>query len=99
MSVLTGRFHDLVTQLQNEGHHLADEASSLLNHYEKVEAALVEGVKPVLADLRTGITADFKDAATRVETAVTTDLKDGVARIEAAVAKVEALVKQPPAAS
>lgn len=95
MSAITGRFHDLVTQLEAEGHHLADEARALLSHYEREAAAVVDGVKPVLADLRTGITADFKDAATRVETAVTTDVKDAVARVEAAVAKVEALVKQP----
>lgn len=95
MSALTGRFHDLVTQLENEGHHLADEARSLLNHYEHEAAAVVDGVKPVLAELRTGITADLKAVLTEAKTEGT----DVVTRVEAAVAKLEALVKQPPAAS
>lgn len=84
MSALADRFHNIVTQLEAEGHHLADEARSVFAHYEKEAAAVVNGVKPVLDDLRAGITADVKDA---------------VARVEAAVAKVEALVQQPPAAS
>jgi ElaB/YqjD/DUF883 family membrane-anchored ribosome-binding protein len=84
MSAITDRFHQVVTELEAEGHHLADEAKALLSHYEKEAAAVVDGVKPILADLRTGIAADVTDA---------------VARVEAAVAKVEALVKQPPAGS
>lgn len=84
MSAISARFHDFVTQLEAEGHHLADEARNLLSHYEKEAAAVEAGVKPLFDDLRTGITADVKDA---------------VARVEAAVARVEALVKQPPAAS
>lgn len=84
MSTITDRFHQVVTELEAEGHHLADEARNLLSHYEKEAAAVLDGVKPILADLRTGIAADVTDA---------------VARVEAAVAKVEALVQQPPAGS
>ncbi len=85
MSAITDRFHQVVTELEAEGHHLADdEAKALFAHYEKEAAAVLDGVKPILADLRTGIAADVTDA---------------VARVEAAVAKVEALVKQPPAGS
>ncbi|MEU0818947.1 hypothetical protein [Streptomyces mirabilis] len=84
MSAITDRFHQVVTELEAEGHHLADEARAVFAHYEKEAAAVLDGVKPILADLRTGIAADVTDA---------------VARVEAAVAKVEALVNQPPAGS
>src|SRR5690242_6951640 len=84
MSAITDRFHQVVTELEAEGHHLADEARTLFSHYEKEAAGVIDGVKPILADLRTGIAADVTDA---------------VARVEAAVAKVEALVKQPTAGS
>ena len=84
MSAIADRVHQLVTQLETEEHHLADEARTIFNRYEREAAAVVDGVKPVLDDLRAGITADVKDA---------------VARVEAAAAKVEALVKQTPAAS
>lgn len=95
MSAITGRFHDLVTQLEDEGHHLADEARALLSHYEKEAAAVVDGVRPVLEDLRAGITADVKAVVTEAKT----EAADVVARVEAAVAKFEALVKQPTAGS
>ena len=95
MSAITGRFHDLVTQLEAEGHHLADEARSLLSHYEREAAAVVDGVKPVLADLRTGVVADLKAVLAEAKT----EGADVVARVEAAVTKLEELVKQPPAAS
>jgi hypothetical protein len=91
MSAITGRFHDLVTQLETEGHHLADEARSLFSHYEKEATAVVDGVKPVLEDLRAGVTADVKAVLAEAKT----EGADVVARVEAAVAKLEALVKQP----
>ena len=96
MSAFTGRFHDFVTKLEDEGHHLADEARSLLSHYEKEAAAVVDGVKPVLEDLRAGVTADVKVVLAEART----EGADMVARAEAAVAKLEALLKnQPPAGS
>jgi hypothetical protein len=70
VSAITDRFHDLVTQLEGEGHTLADEARALLSRYEKEAAAVTDGLKPVLNELRTGITADVKDAIGKVETAV-----------------------------
>lgn len=82
MSAILDELKHVVTSLEAEGHALAGKARSVLTHYEEEAAAVVNGVKPILADLRTGITADVKDA---------------VAKVEAAVAKVEALVKQPPA--
>lgn len=91
MSAITGRFHDFVTQLETEGHHLADEARSLFSHYEHEAAAVVDGVRPVLDDLRTGITADVKAVIAEAKT----EAADVVARVEAAVAKFEELVKQP----
>lgn len=33
MSALADRFHTLVTRLENEGHHLADEARDLYHHF------------------------------------------------------------------
>lgn len=95
MSTITDRFRQLVTELEGEGHHLADEAKSLFSHYEKEATAVLDGVKPVLADLRAGVTADFKAVVDEAKT----EGADLVTRIEAAVAKVEALVQQPPAAS
>jgi uncharacterized protein (UPF0335 family) len=95
MSAFTGRFHDVVAQLENEGHHLADEARAVFAHYEKEAAAVVDGVKPVLADLRAGVTADVKAVLAEAKT----ESADVVARLEAAVTAVEALVKQPPAGS
>ncbi|MFE2832180.1 hypothetical protein ACFXI6_14200 [Streptomyces mirabilis] len=84
MSAILDELKHVVATLEAEGHALAGKARSVLTHYEEEAAAIVNGVKPVLADLRTGIAADVTDAVTRVE---------------AAVAKVEALVQQPPAGS
>lgn len=70
MSAIADRFHDLVEQLETEGHTLADEARALLSHYEKEAAAVTDGLKPVFNELRTGIGADVKDAIGKVETAV-----------------------------
>ena len=33
MSALADRFHQLVTRLESEGHHLADEARDLYHHF------------------------------------------------------------------
>ncbi|MER6350655.1 hypothetical protein ABT186_02065 [Streptomyces sp. NPDC001634] len=96
MSVITDRFHDLVTQLEDEGHHLADEARAVFSHYEKEAAAVLDGVKPILADLRAGVTADVKAVVDEAKA----EGADIVARFEAAVVKAEALLQQqPPAAS
>ena len=84
MSVILDDLKHVVTALEDEGHALAGKARTVLSHYEKEAAAVVNGVRPILDDLRAGITADVKDAASR---------------IEAAVAKVEALVQQPSAGS
>lgn len=95
MSAISDRFHQLVTQLEDEGHHLADEARAVFAHYEKEAAAVVDGVKPVLDDLRAGVTADVKAVLAEAKTQGV----DIVGRLEAAVGKFEALVKQPPAGS
>ncbi|MCW7941679.1 hypothetical protein AAW14_06450 [Streptomyces hygroscopicus] len=84
MSAIMDELKHVVTTLEAEGHALAGKARSVLSHYEKEAAAVVDGVRPVLEELRTAVVADVKNA---------------VADVEAAVAKVEALVKQPNAGS
>lgn len=95
MATILDRFHAVVATLEAEGHHLADEARTVFSHFEKEAAAVVGAVTPVLNDLRTGVTADVKAVIDEAKT----EAADVVARIEAAVAKLEALVKQPPAGS
>lgn len=95
MSVILDDLKHVVTTLEAEGHALAGKARALLSHYEKEAAAVVGAVGPVLADFRTGVTADVKAVFAEAKT----EGADIVARAEAAVVALEALVKQPPAAS
>lgn len=94
MSAITDRFHAFVTTLETEGHHLADEAKTLFDRYEKEAAAVLSAVTPVLDDLRAGVTADVKAVLAEAKT----EGADIVARAEAAVVKLEALLAQQPPA-
>lgn len=95
MSVILDDLKHVVTTLEDEGHALAGKARTVFDHFEKEAAAVVGAVGPILDDLRAGLTADVKAVIDEAKT----EGADAVARIEAAVAKVEQLLKQPPAAS
>lgn len=98
MSAILDELKHVVTVLEDEGHALAGKARTVLTHYEEEAAAVVNGVKPLFDDFRTGIEADVKAVFAEAKT----EGADIVARAEAAVAKLEDLLKQqptPPAAS
>lgn len=85
----TTEFHTLVTTLEDEGHGLADKARNLFSKYEKEAEAIIDGLKPLLAQGHAELLAGVKELLAEAATD-----KDKLAALVAAeVAKLLAETK------